>query len=104
MLTFAGYFYLGTTPSHSPALDQKLQLTIASIQQANSMYYAELGQIMKNDKGYVDTSVLQSLKDMRKAQQQYELALQRNPDDVKLQKKLIRSYQKETDILQKLTA
>lgn len=79
-------------------------MTVASLQLANSQYYAKLGYQLDQSQAGLDPSVRQSLKDLRNAQQQYAVALEQQPNDLQLQRQLIEMYQKERHLLQKIIA
>lgn len=79
-------------------------MTIASLQLANSQYYAKLGYQLEQSQVGLDPAVRQSLKDLRSAQQQYAVALEQQPNDLQLQQQLIEMYQKERHLLQKIIA
>ncbi len=79
-------------------------MTVASLQLANSQYYAKLGYQLDQSQAGLDPSVRQSLKDLRNAQQQYAVALEQQPNDLQLQQQLIEMYQKERHLLKKIIA
>ncbi|WP_417446967.1 hypothetical protein [Kangiella sp.] len=87
------------TQSHS-----SFNMTVASLQLANSQYYAKLGYQLDQSQVGLDPAVRQSLKDLRSAQQQYAGALKQQPNDLQLQQQLIEMYQKERHLLQKIIA
>lgn len=77
-------------------------MTLASLELANSQYYAKLGYQLEQSQAGLDPAVRQSLKDLRSAQEQYAAALEQQPKDLKLQQQLIEMYQKERHLLQKI--
>lgn len=79
-------------------------MTVASLELANSQYYAKLGYQLEQSQAGLDPAVRQSLKDLRNAQQQYVVALEQQPNDLQLQQQLIEMYQKERHLLQKIIA
>lgn len=79
-------------------------MTVASLQLANSQYYSKLGYQLDQSQAGLDPSVRQSLKDLRNAQQQYAMALEQQPNDLQLQQQLIDMYQKERHLLKKIMA
>ncbi|MCW9028539.1 MAG: hypothetical protein OQJ80_06365 [Kangiella sp.] len=79
-------------------------MTLASLELANSQYYAKLGYQLEQSQAGLDPAVRQSLKDLRNAQQQYAVALEQQPNDLQLQQQLIEMYQKERHLLQKIIA
>ncbi len=92
-----------TTESKAPS-HSGFDMTVASLQLANSQYYAKLGYQLDQSQAGLDPSVRQSLKDLRNAQEQYAVALEQQPNDLQLQQQLIEMYQKERHLLQKIIA
>lgn len=79
-------------------------MTLASLELANSQYYAKLGYQLEQSQAGLDPAIRQTLKDLRNAQQQYVTALEQQPNDLQLQQQLIEMYQKERHLLQKIIA
>ncbi|ACV26015.1 hypothetical protein [Kangiella koreensis] len=77
-------------------------MTIASLELASSQYYAKLGYQLDQSQAGLNPGVRQSLKDLRSAQNQYAMALEQQPNNLKLQQQLIEMYQKERQLLQKI--
>lgn len=90
--------------ANTPVMDSKLQMTLASLQKANSFYYSELGYQLEQANAGFDEGVWQSLKDIRHSQALYTQALYLAPANIDLQKRLIKSYQKERHLLKKLVS
>jgi len=87
------------TQSHS-----SFNMTIASLELASSQYYAKLGYQLDQSQAGLNPGVRQSLKDLRSAQNQYAMALEQQPNNLKLQQQLIEMYQKERHLLQNIIA
>lgn len=86
------------------AINSQFRMTLESLQQANSFYYAELGQQMEQQAHSVNPLTLKGLKSLRDAQEQYQNALVLSPNDFDLQLKLVEVYQKERKLLKRLVS
>lgn len=98
LLLVAFIFFLNPS-QQEVGLDLAQQKTIQSLQQANGQYYSLLGNMMQQNQTALPAQFEITLKDLRQAQKAYRMELAQNPENTKLYRKLIKTYQVERKLL-----